>query len=288
MRSSESAGRVQTSLTTIDAQVLKMAGQVQESARLAAHGRSSLTEMEEQFFSINTAMGEIEACLGQLKAASGNIGEMLDGIKQIASQTDILALNAAIEAARAGEAGRGFAVVAGEVKGLAEQTMQFARQIEGSLGQISGSIGATGQAVIQGSRRVEQGSAVLEHTLQQLGLVIGKVEELAGWFMQVAQNVQQVMPEVGQMHQDAHQQAELAARTASLAGELFELAESLQEMVSGFRLPGPETDEEPWLSEELPNEEQNKPLPERDGQEGAVPELAEQEVSRGHEEGKVA
>lgn len=57
------------------------------------------------------------------------IGNDLKFVEQIAKKTNLLSLNAAIEAARAGELGRGFAVVAGEVKGLAEQTGSYAKNI---------------------------------------------------------------------------------------------------------------------------------------------------------------
>ena len=62
---------------------------------------------------------------------SQEISSIVDTIAEIAAKTDMLALNASIESVRAGEHGKGFAVVAEEVRSLAEQATQAAREVAG-------------------------------------------------------------------------------------------------------------------------------------------------------------
>lgn len=75
-----------------------------------------------------------------LEKKSNNINEIINIITNIAEQTNLLSLNAAIEAARAGEHGRGFAVVAEEVKKLASNSANSARDIQDILNEIKNMI----------------------------------------------------------------------------------------------------------------------------------------------------
>lgn len=79
----------------------------------------------------NTAQSvqKSQAAINQTLEAVKGVDNKVGIIQQIAFQTNILALNAAIEAARAGQAGKGFSVVANEVKKLAENSNQGAKDI---------------------------------------------------------------------------------------------------------------------------------------------------------------
>lgn len=67
---------------------------------------------------------------------TGEIGQTLNIINDIAESINLLALNASIEAARAGEAGRGFAVVASEVGNLANNTAASLQDVNEVVNRI--------------------------------------------------------------------------------------------------------------------------------------------------------
>lgn len=113
---------------------------VSESSRKmqekAEQGDDSVSGAIAKMSNISSSVHETNVTIQSLGEKSKSIGLIIDTITGISSQTNLLALNAAIEAARAGEQGRGFAVVAEEVRKLAEQSSQSAKQIAGIINQI--------------------------------------------------------------------------------------------------------------------------------------------------------
>ncbi|MHA6963662.1 methyl-accepting chemotaxis protein [Zobellella denitrificans] len=88
----------------------------------------------------------------RLSQQAGQIGRIVQLIREVADQTNLLALNAAIEAARAAEAGRGFAVVADEVRKLAERTGNATTEIAGLVDAIQQETHSTRTAMTESAR----------------------------------------------------------------------------------------------------------------------------------------
>ncbi|SFL12437.1 methyl-accepting chemotaxis protein [Methylorubrum salsuginis] len=78
---------------------------------------------------MNTVTAEIGRIGARIDAKANEAARVATAIDRIGATIRMLSLNATIEAARAGEHGRGFAVVAAEVRELADQTRESARQV---------------------------------------------------------------------------------------------------------------------------------------------------------------
>ena len=77
-----------------------------------------------------------------LRDKTASVAGITGAIQDVSDRTNILAINASIEAARAGSVGKGFRIIANEVRTLAGQTSDFAKQIDTSLGELSASVGS--------------------------------------------------------------------------------------------------------------------------------------------------
>lgn len=118
----------------------------------------------------------------QTSESAIHINEMLEIIKDMASQTNLLSLNASIESARAGEAGRGFAVVAEEIRKLAEKSAESAAGIETVVKELTLNVETSTERMQEVMTNVSEQQGQLnetKHAFDNLYKEINLVDEVA-------------------------------------------------------------------------------------------------------------
>lgn len=98
------------------------------------------SELNEIFYSVNNIHDVSNSLMNSINLSKKHIAESDKIIKyfnDISKQTKILGINASIESARAGEHGKGFSVVAMEVQKLANNSGEFAKEINVILTKLS-------------------------------------------------------------------------------------------------------------------------------------------------------
>jgi methyl-accepting chemotaxis protein len=177
-----------------------------------------------------------------LAHAADNIGHIVKLIEDIAGQVNLLALNATIEAARAGEAGKGFAVVATEVKNLAHQTTDAAKNITGEINSVQsqtqkaveaiGAITETISRIHQVSTTVATAAAQQKTVTEEIAL---NVHEASRGTANVSKNIHEVAQAANATGQAAHVMQDASDK---LAREADSLRATIQIFTSRLRRRG--------------------------------------------------
>ena len=259
-----------SSLEAINAAIGEVATGAQSSAQAATEGATqsstvstgttegvhSVGRIVEGMKRVDEKSDETMELIGRLAQSVDAISGFVSSITSIADQTNLLALNAAIEAARAGEAGRGFAVVAEEVRKLAEESGNAAKEVSKLIRELQdhsgSSLAATKEVAENITELLQRAEAVdkelqgvlgaTNHLNESIQNVAAVSEEQAASAEEMTASVQSVTTSIGEIVEVQREIGDAASGTTNAAKSIeqasrsmSETAEQLSELIGRFK-----------------------------------------------------
>lgn len=249
--------QISASIQEVAATANNLAAMAEQTSVRSGKGRQNVEKAVAQINSVGQGTQEMVQTVRALQDSSKQIYEIVGMISGIAGQTNLLALNAAIEAARAGEQGRGFAVVAEEVRKLAEQSEDAAKQIAELIQKNNEQIDATVTRMDRAKSDVESGVVLVNSAGSDFKDIAGMVADLSSQIRDISAAVQEmaagsqkIIHSVGDVQKVSQktatdtesisaameEQSAAMEEISSSSQELARLAGELSEAVNRFRV----------------------------------------------------
>ncbi|MGE1107924.1 methyl-accepting chemotaxis protein [Bacillus wiedmannii] len=251
--SREATIRVQSSMSSLNANIQSQASSMEESStamddmtvsvQRIAESASSVTELAvttseqandgssviqksvSQMTTIHDAVNATSEVVERLITHTKYIDTAVQSISNIAEQTNLLALNASIEAARAGEQGKGFAVVADEVRKLAEQSKTAATDINQLLHQIQQDTETASSMMSQGRSEAFEGIHVIREAGNSFTTIVEQVNKVSTQMQDISATAEEMAASAEEMNASLNNIASISTEVSSETATTAQSAE---------------------------------------------------------------
>lgn len=240
---SSSVASVSSATNEFSASINTLNEQTQDIADMARSTLEKTQEGSRQIEQTLNVMGEIDTAVTQLRDEIRDLDEQSDKIRSIvniitdiAEQTNLLALNAAIEAARAGEHGRGFSVVSEEVRKLAEESADAAKEIAGLIGRMQRIVQETVEKSERSSAKVSQGKESAVKSGKVFEEVHQVIAQLSGGIEKAAAALNDLSGAGEEIAAGSEEQSASLEEIAASMDQIASAAATLQQLVGYFKV----------------------------------------------------
>jgi D-xylose transport system substrate-binding protein len=218
------------SMREIDQNTQEIRRRADQSARTAAAARERgikagelISVWAEGMDKIERTVGESTKMMAELAQQSEAIGNIVNVISDIASETHLLSLNASIMAAKAGEHGRGFMVVATEIKDLARRTSESTKEIENLINRTRKAINLSQEGISQAFESAQQGIRLSKEAQEAIAGVLEGMEASAKYSQEIAQATEEQAKVSNQVYKSS---SEVDERTQLIKAAMREQEDS--------------------------------------------------------------
>ncbi|WP_386680215.1 methyl-accepting chemotaxis protein [Loktanella sp. R86503] len=209
-------------LTELSRRVTSIHQAITDANQSAQTARNTATASE-------TVATEATIAMDRIAEGSKEIARAVSVINDISFQINLLALNAGVEAARAGDSGRGFAVVAAEVRKLAQDVGDSARQITKVIKQSD-------QDVSDGVRTVAEARASLQAIAQSVIDISESFDEVTIAIAEQSVGIQSIATSIQHIDDRSQRQAASFEEVTASSHLLSTQAETLTQMTRQFKI----------------------------------------------------
>jgi len=216
-----------------------------EAIELSTSGRDFAEQAAQGMQQVRELVIESARKIKRLGEHTQEIGQIVATVSDFAQQTNLLALNAAIEAARGGDGNAAFALFAAEIRKLASNSDEAAKQIHARISAIQSETTAvvmsieqsTDSVVHQAELAARAGSALeaVDLATQRVASAIHTINAAATQHAQTALTISTAMTDIAAISGSTRDRME---EMRAAMDDLVERANALLRKIRYFRLTG--------------------------------------------------